>query len=85
MDTEQLNDWLVEIVGSENVINEREALWTYGYDATMGYQGNPVAVAFPTNEDQIAQLLRFSVEENLKWVVRGGATSLAASAVRLQV
>ncbi len=78
---DDLADRLATIVGRANVIAEPNALWTYGYDATMGYRGAPAAVAFPSDEAETAGLIRFAVGRGLPCLPRGGATSLAASAV----
>ena len=69
------------IVGAANVVDEPDALWTYAYDATMGYRGQPAVVAFPKTEPEIQQLVRAAAAANAPCLARGGATSLAASAV----
>ena len=69
------------IVGAANVVDEPDALWTYAYDATMGYRGQPAVVAFPKTESEIQQLVRAAAAANAPCLARGGATSLAASAV----
>ena len=78
---DDLADRLAAIVGRANVIAEPNALWTYGYDATMGYRGAPAAVAFPSDEAETVGLVRFAAGRGLACLPRGGATSLAASAV----
>ena len=69
------------IVGAANVVDEPDALWTYAYDATMGYRGQPAVVAFPASESGIQQLVRAAADADVPCLARGGATSLAASAV----
>ena len=46
------------VVGAANVVDEPDALWTYAYDATMGYRGQPAVVAFPKSESEVQQLVR---------------------------
>ena len=69
------------IVGPANVVDDPDALWTYAYDATMGYRGEPAVVAFPESESEIQQLVRAAAAADVPCLARGGATSLAASAV----
>ncbi len=69
------------IVGAANVVDDPDALWTYAYDATMGYRGQPAVVAFPKRESEVRQLVRAAAAANVPCLARGGATSLAASAV----
>jgi len=69
------------IVGGANVVDEPDALWTYAYDATMGFRGQPAVVAFPKSESEIQQLVRAAAAADAPCLARGGATSLAASAV----
>ncbi|MCY3782607.1 MAG: FAD-binding protein [Chloroflexi bacterium] len=69
------------VVGAANVVDDPDALWTYAYDATMGYRGEPAVVAFPNSEAEIRQLVRAAAAADVPCLARGGATSLAASAV----
>ena len=69
------------IVGGANVVDEPDALWTYAYDATMGFRGQPAVVAFPESESEVQQLVRAAAAADAPCLARGGATSLAASAV----
>ncbi|MCY4114210.1 MAG: FAD-binding protein [Chloroflexi bacterium] len=69
------------VVGAANVVDDPDALWTYAYDATMGYRGQPAVVAFPKSESEVRRLVRAAVAADVPCLARGGATSLAASAV----
>jgi glycolate oxidase len=69
------------IVGHAHVITDADALWTYGYDATMGYRGRPAVVAAAHTEADVAALVRLAAEERMPCLARGGATSLAAGTV----
>ena len=69
------------IVGAGNVVDDPDALWTYAYDATMGFRGQPAVVAFPASESEVQQLVRAAAAADAPCLARGGATSLAASAV----
>jgi len=69
------------VVGAANVVDDPDALWTYAYDATMGYRGQPAVVAFPKGESEVQRLVRAAVAADVPCLARGGATSLAASAV----
>jgi len=72
---------LIALVGPAHVVATPEALWTYGYDATLGYRGQPIAAAFPATEAQVAALVELAQRCRVPVLARGGATSLAASAV----
>ena len=76
-----LSDRARAVVGGTNVVDEPDALWTYAYDATMGFRGQPAVVAFPVSESEVQQLVRAAVAADAPCRARGGATSLAASAV----
>ena len=76
-----LSDRARAIVGGANVVDEPDALWTYAYDATMGFRGQPAVVAFPESESEVQQLVRAAAAADAPCLARGGATSLAASAV----
>lgn len=72
---------LIDICGSDRVRTDPSTLVAYSVDATVGYRGNPAAVIFPTNSDEIRKV--FALCSNRSWniVVRGGGTSLAGGAV----
>ena len=69
------------IVGAANAVDDPDALWTYAYDATMGFRSQPDMVAFPGSEREVQQLVRAAAGAGAPILARGGATSLAASAV----
>ena len=49
------------VVGAANVIDDPDALWTYAYDATMGFRSLPGVIAFPETEAEIQELVRLAI------------------------
>lgn len=75
---------LQEIVGREDVLYDEEALFTYSYDAAPMLEKLPLSVVFPTEEEEVAALVRLAQAEGLKIVPRGSGTSLSGGAVPLE-
>ncbi|OUW05009.1 MAG: FAD-binding oxidoreductase [Betaproteobacteria bacterium TMED156] len=72
---------LINIVGSENLIHDNEALSIYKQDGLSGYSGKPAAVALPNNEDQIIKILKLCNINNIPVVTRGSGTGLSGGAI----
>jgi len=72
---------LVEILGARNVLNEKEDLLTFSYDATPGIQHLPDVVVFPTSSEQIVHLVNFARSEGMPIIPRGSGTGLSGGSV----
>ncbi len=69
------------VVGESNVLFDPFALISHVTDATDWRLYMPVAVAFPTSENQVAPLLAAIEKQGLKAVPRGAGTGLTGGAV----
>tara|TARA_Y100000590_G_scaffold397957_1_gene479888 strand:- start:2163 stop:3560 length:1398 start_codon:yes stop_codon:yes gene_type:complete len=72
---------LIDICGSDRVRTDSSTLVAYSVDATVGYRGNPSAVIFPINSNEIRRVFALCSSQGWNIVVRGGGTSLAGGAV----
>lgn len=76
MDRRQLIQEVTAIVGRGNVLHDKASLAVYEYDASL-FQGRPDVVAFPTNAQQVAQLVRLANREQVPFLARGAGTNLS--------
>jgi glycolate dehydrogenase FAD-linked subunit len=74
---------LQKILGKEGIITNKEELVCYSYDAT-GRSFFPDAVAFPSSEDQISQLLRLANQELINITPRGSGSGMTGGSVPVQ-
>lgn len=72
---------LRRIVGSENVLTQREDLLTYSFDGTAALQQMPGCVAFAVSTEQIAAIVRLANEKKLSIVTRGSGTGLSGGSI----
>jgi glycolate oxidase len=75
---------LSEIVGGQNVLHEKEDLITFGYDATPEIQHLPDVIVFPTESEQVVDLVNVAREEGLPIVPRGSGTGLSGGSVAVK-
>lgn len=76
-----LLDELASTVGRQRLLVDPDRLVAYGYDATMGYRGDPHAVLFAETEVHVVAAVQAAAACGAPCIARGAATSLAASAV----
>ncbi len=69
------------LLGSENLIFEKEALEVYKQDGLSGHSGEPSAVMLPKNEQQVIDIMKICNTHNLKVVTRGSGTGLSGGAI----
>lgn len=74
-------DHLKTLLGDQNVLHEKEDLITFGYDATPEIQYLPDVVVFPTQSEQVIDIVNFAREEGLPVVPRGSGTGLSGGSV----
>jgi glycolate oxidase len=72
---------LARTVGYDRLVTDPDQLMAYGYDATMGYRGEPGVVLLAATEAHVSQALKTAIAHRIPCVPRGGATSLSAAAV----
>ena len=72
---------LIDKLGVANVLHEKEDLITFGYDATPEIQLLPDVVVFPTESEQVAEIVNFAREEGLPIVPRGSGTGLSGGSI----
>lgn len=75
---------LVQIVGAENVLTQKEELICYSYDATPGFSQLPDAVVMPGSTAEVSQVLALANSEKIPVYPRGSGTNLSAGAVPMK-
>jgi glycolate oxidase len=73
-------DQLRKIAGREAVLDRPEDLMLYEYDAGVR-KCTPVAVVFPQNTQQVAQIMRLASSTGFPVVARGAGTGLSGGAI----
>ncbi|MBI2252345.1 MAG: FAD-binding protein [Armatimonadetes bacterium] len=68
------------ILGKENLLDEKEDLICYSYDATT-FQFKPELVIFPKTPEQISEILKIANQEKIPVVPRGGGTGLSGGSI----
>jgi len=71
------------LLPNDCVIDDPVALAPYEADALATYRQPPMIVALPNSTTQVASVLRYCYENNVKIVPRGAGTSLSGGAVGL--
>lgn len=74
---------LSNIISSENVIFEDDALRVYECDGLSAYRQLPMAVVLPETTAQVSAILKYCYDEGIKVVPRGAGTSLSGGALPL--
>jgi len=78
------NDTLAKlrgIVGSQNVLTEKEDLIPYSFDGTAAMQQMPGCVVFAGTTDQVAGILKFANQARIPVVTRGSGTGLSGGSL----
>jgi len=68
-------------LGKEQVLHEKEDLYTYGYDATPELSGLPDVVVFPRTAEEVAYVVEFANENGLPLSPRGSGTGLSGGSI----
>lgn len=74
-------DHLVEKLGRDNVLHEKEDLLTLGYDSTPGVHHLPEVVVYPTTTEQVIAAMEIAEREGLPLTPRGSGTGLSGGSV----
>jgi glycolate oxidase len=80
---EEIVAGLRAIVPGEGVIATEREMRPYESDGLTAYRQLPMLVVLPATTEQVAQVLRFCHERNIKVVPRGAGTSLSGGALPL--
>lgn len=72
---------LSRLIGAENLIHDEKGRRAFETDALTAYRRVPLVVALPRTTDDVAKILKFCFENNLKVVPRGAGTSLCGGAL----
>lgn len=72
---------LIAIVGEQSVLSQSDELLVYECDGFPIAKGQPTAVVFPSNTDQVSACVKALNLYDLQIVPRGSGTGLAGSAV----
>ena len=73
---------LVDLLGSERVLDDRLDAWTYGKDAGV-FRGDVDVVVLPETTAEVAEIVRIAERHDTSVVARGAGTGLAGGAVPL--
>ena len=74
---------LLAMLGSEGVVADEDSMSPFESDALTAYRQTPLVVALPADTGEVAAVLRYCQENNLKIVPRGAGTSLSGGALPL--
>jgi glycolate oxidase len=80
---EEIVAGLRAIVPGEGVIATEREMRPYESDGLTAYRQLPIVVVLPSTTEQVAQVLRFCHDRNIKVVPRGAGTSLSGGALPL--
>lgn len=81
---EVLND-LIQALGKENVLSEREDLITYSYDATAAVASQePDVVVTPSTTEEIVEIVKIANRYQVPIYPRGAGTNLSGGAIPTQ-
>jgi glycolate oxidase len=75
---------MVEALGRDAVISEREQLRTYECDGLTSYRVIPGLVVFPQTAENVQAAVRICYEENVPFVARGSGTGLSGGALPVE-
>jgi glycolate oxidase len=84
MAVEAYIETLKSIVGAANVLNAKEDLVTYSYDATTMWHHRPDVVVFPAGTAQISQILKMANDQHIPVTARGGGTNLSGGSIPIR-
>jgi glycolate oxidase len=72
------------IVGPDSLISSPEALKPFESDGLTAYRQPPMLAVLPRTREQVAQVLRYCLEHDVRVVPRGSGTSLSGGALPLE-
>jgi len=79
--TQEITNRLKQIVGSGNVLTNREDLIPYSFDGTAALKCMPDCIVFARSAEEVAAVLRLANTASLPVVTRGSGTGLSGGSV----
>jgi glycolate oxidase len=76
-----MNDALIQLLGKEHVLIEREDLIPYSFDATAAMRQIPAVVVFPKGAAEVSGILSIARAHKAPVVARGSGTGLSGGSV----
>jgi glycolate oxidase len=77
----QVNEELINLLGRENVLIEREDLIPYSFDGTAVLRQLPAVAVFPRTSAEVAGVLKLARKHKVPVVARGSGTGLSGGSV----
>lgn len=81
MNKDEVISQLQNILGKNRVLFDDESKLNYGKDLTQQYIPNPLAVAFPKNEQEVVKIVKLANSSKTGLVPSGGRTGYSGGAV----
>jgi glycolate oxidase subunit GlcD len=78
---DQLVEQLHSVVGTEGVISEHDELLVYDCDGLTQHKYLPRAVVFPRSTDEVREIIKLLVREEIPFAPRGAGTGLSGGAL----
>lgn len=75
---------LIQAVGKENVVSEKEDLMVLSYDATPGLSHTPDVVVYPTSTEAVQAVINIAREAKLPITPRGSGSGLSGGSIAVQ-
>ncbi|MCE2517682.1 MAG: FAD-binding protein [Alphaproteobacteria bacterium] len=75
---------LAALIGADGVIADDGAMSVFESDGLNGYRATPMVVALPATTADVAKLMRYCRDNDVKIVPRGAGTSLSGGALPLE-
>ncbi|MGI6457250.1 MAG: FAD-binding oxidoreductase [bacterium] len=69
---------------AERVLSDREDLVTYSYDGTPHLTGAPAVIVYPESTEEVARIMKWAYENDVKVVPRGSGTGLSGGSVPIE-
>ncbi len=69
------------VVGNDNVLTDKNALYDYARDETENLMFYPEIVVFPSSTDEVSQILKYCNQHLIPITTRGAGTSLSGGAL----
>ena len=80
VDYQSLNKKLSKIVGEDFIHSDPIAMKTYDCDALTLYKGTPIFVVLPETSEQVSQIVKVCLENEIPIIARGAGTCLSGGA-----